>query len=211
MSAPDNPTTVPTPPWAEGEDRPAWPTVVASDESLGYRLPVPAHWAREPLVEHLPNETVHTYRGRVAGDWLNIRRLIRADPSADLADWVNACLGLTGFPVVPPAESFPAPPRLLSWSDVLPCPELAARLRVDEVWVADGMAVCQLESGASLVRLYVLLARIAERAWNVNLSIRSACPPNAPEALILANDHCRAGAVVGKLHLGSGHAVEDRR
>lgn len=211
MSGPDNPATVPTPPWAEGEDLSAWPTVVASDEALGYRVPVPAHWAREPLVEHLPNETVHTYRGRAAGDWLSIRGLLRADPSADLADWVNACFGLTGFPVVPPAESLPAPPRLLSWSDVLPCPELAARLRVDEVRVAEGLAICQLDSGAALVRVYVLLARVAESAWNVTLAIRSACPPNAPEALILANDHCRAGAVFGKLHLAPGYAVEDRR
>jgi hypothetical protein len=193
---------VPTPSWAETEDVAGWPTVEASDETFGYRVPVPALWEREPVVEHLPIETVHTYRGRTPLDWLSIRRLIGADPAADLSDWVDACLHLTGFPVLPLAESLPTAPRLLVWSGVQLCPELAARLGAEDLRVADGLGLCQLESGASLIRVYVLLARVAARAWNVNLSLFSACPPNAPEALVRANDHRRAAAVFGRLRLG---------
>jgi hypothetical protein len=202
LSSSSNPTNVPTPPWAEIPDVEAWPTVVVDDPALGYSVPVPALWAREPAVEHFPTETVHTYRGRAPVDWLSLRCLVGAVPSADLADWVEVCLGLTGFPVLPPAESLPAPPRLLDWSGTLHCPELATRLGADDLRVADCLAVCQLDSGAVFLRAYVLLARVAARAWNVNLSIFSACPPGAPEALVLANDHRRAAAVFGKLRLG---------
>jgi hypothetical protein len=193
---------VPTPPWAETDDVVGWPTVEVSDEALGYRVPVPALWAHEPVVEHLPTETVHTYRGRTPLDWLSIRRLTGADPAADLADWVDAILQLTGFPVLPPADTLTSVPRLLVWSGVQACPELAARLGAEDLRVADGLGVCQLESGESLLRVYVLLARVAARAWNVNLSLFSACPPNAPEALVRANDHRRGAATFGRLRLG---------
>ncbi len=196
------PTNAPTPVWAEFQVVEAWPTVTIDDGTLGYCIPVPRHWAREPLVERIGNETIHTYRGPTPGDWLSVRQLVPADPSADLADWLGACLSLIGFPVVPPATSQPAVPRLLTWSGARRCADLAERLGAADVRVADGVALGELDSGPAFSRLYVVLARIAERAWNVNLSLFSACPPGASEDLILANDHCRAAAVFGKLRFG---------
>jgi len=117
-------------------------------------------------------------------------------------------LSLIGFPVLPPSGGVSTAPHLLDWSGLLKCAAVARCLGADDVRLAHGVAMWTLDTGPALCRVYVLLARAASRAWNVNLSMRTACPPNTPEPVVRTNDHLRAAAVFGRLHLGWGSADE---
>jgi hypothetical protein len=117
-----------------------------------------------------------------------------------LRNWVDATVAMTGFPVAALAAACPSPPRLRAFA---PCPLTAAAaraLRLDELVLYEGLATIPT-SPPELARLYLLLGRRGQRAWKIELTLTSACPPDAPYRKVAASDHRRAGAVLGGLSL----------
>jgi hypothetical protein len=142
-------------------------------------------------------EQAHTFRGLCSSDWLTVSLMQPADPVADIRNWVEAMLHLTGFPIVTQADHRPT---LLEWQDQGACPSLADRLQVEAAHVYQGVAWLPT-TPPELSRIYLLLARRGSHAWKITLSLLSACPPGTAEDQIMINDHVRAGATFGTLEL----------
>lgn len=167
---------------------------------MRYVIGLPTSWDPEPR-QHLGlYEFEHIFDGPVPVDRLAISVLPAAVPGDDLRLWVDAALAATGFPVPALADDPADVPLLLEWEPLGPTGLLTARLAVDEACLYQGLARLAAPT-AMLARIYVLLARRGSWAWQIALSIESACPPGTDELMVAANDHARGACVFGGLEL----------
>lgn len=113
---------------------------------------------------------------------------------SELANWVEAPLALTGFPLVEEVSQLAKRPELLQWESFPASVAVLEQLAADELCLYEGLAAMVEEGYRSLRRLYGVLARQVERAWKVLISLESACHPGMPEYLVQVNDHVRAAS-----------------
>lgn len=188
------------PSWLQPRGLATWPTQTVTHPQLRYSIPVPAAWQQTPEIKTTAFETEHFYTGHLPGEGLIIKALPEAQPDHPLQSWVEAIVQIIGFPLLSIQQGLPSPPALVQWQTQGSDLDLQQRLEVDETCLYQGLA--QLSEGETgLIRLYVLLARRQTWAWQVGLSIASACLPGTPEEKVEVNDHWRAGAVLGNLRL----------
>ena len=188
--------------WLEPVALAQWPTQIVESQALRYRLALRQGWNATPQVNRLPTHVEHIFRGVYPSESLMVSFMENAEPAADLRNWIEAIMGLAGFPLVAmvPANNDEGRPELLEWQYQGSPAALAERLEVDEIQLYQGLGKLTTRP-PELARLYVLLARRETWAWNISLSFISACPPGAPEATVIKNDHVRAGATFGPLCL----------
>ena len=182
------------PVWCKPATLDMWQTRLLEVEALHCALPIHEDWAHEPKVVTTPMDVEHQYHGRNAAERLHINRMPDADPQADITNWVNGILKLTGFPILALGVNRDNPPQLLQWNTVPASDSLLEQLAVDELVLFEGLARIP-----DLMRMYMLLARRDTTAWKITLTLASALLPGADEELIAANDHARAGATFGYL------------
>ncbi|NJO40792.1 MAG: hypothetical protein HC769_02715 [Cyanobacteria bacterium CRU_2_1] len=175
-----------------------WETQIIESADLHYCLPIRAGWKTTPHITQTPLQIDHGFQGVHPAESLIVSFMDKADPAADLRNWVDAFIKLTGFPILPMFQPINSPPCLLEWRDQGSCPALSDRLNVDETYLYQGLAQFSSQP-AECTRLYILLARRGNVAWKISLSILSACLPEVPEDVITTNDHVRAGAIFGYL------------
>jgi hypothetical protein len=190
--------SVEVPAWFEPASLEHWPTRLVESSALHYSLPLRQGWDSAPQVSEAPLEIEHVFRGPAASDCLVIGFMDRADPAADIRNWVEAIITMTGFPLPSLQQVGGASPRLLEWETLGARPPLAQRLGVEEAYPYQGLAMLPGRP-PELARFYILLARRETFAWKVSLSLYSACPPGTSEQIVVANDHVRAGATFGSL------------
>jgi hypothetical protein len=191
-------TTVPI--WLEpieslGTTLEDWPTRVIESAALRYRLRVREGWDDTPQVNETPMEMEHIFRGVYPSECLSVSFMDKADPAANLRNWVEAIVSITGFPILPMLQASGAP-KLLEWQYAGSCAPLAERLGVDETHVYQGVGLLPGRP-PELARVYILLARRGTLAWKVALSFMTACLPGTDEEMVAENDHVRAGATFG--------------
>lgn len=186
--------------WLQPRGLDTWPTQTVTNSQLRYRVPIPAAWPQTPEIKPTAFETEHFFGGRLPGEGLIIKALPEAKPDHPLQSWVEAIVQITGFPLLSIQQGLTSPPALLQWQAQGPCLDLQQHFQVEETFLYQGLA--QLSEGETgLIRLYVLLAKRQTWAWQVGLSIASACLPGTPEERVEVNDHWRAGAILGHLSL----------
>jgi hypothetical protein len=157
-------------------------------------------WDRTPATATRGTEVEHVYRGAQPGELLSVAFMDGADPTADMRDWIEPVVALTGSLLAAPRGGSR---ELVEWMYLGRDGALTEEFDADEVHLYTGVAKVLLATVPSLNRLYVVLARKQARAWKLILSLATACPPGMPEAMIEANDHVRAGATLGHLKLHS--------
>lgn len=187
------------PVWLRPADLDGWPVTPRSDRVMRYRIPLHVAWAAMPRTTYEGSAPVHWYDGRTAAEWARVALLPTADPSADLAAWVETAVAVIGFPVPMPALA--PSPRLIEWRREATSEALARSAGVDAVLGYTGLATVHDGDWNWLMRLYNLLMRKGMSVWNVTLAFESACPPGMDEQMIAVNDHVRAGATFGDLRL----------
>lgn len=187
------------PVWVEPVDLPGWPTQPVESATLRYRIPLPAGWSVEPQVEETPVEVQHVFRGDYPAEWLIANFMKDANPKDKITNWVEAIMHMAGFPILPMKQAIGPSLQLLEWRYEGAGPLYAQRLAVDEAYFYSGLAMFQDQSRSALARFYILLARRENSAWKIALSFMSACPPGMPEAMVISNDHVRAGATFGSV------------
>ncbi len=187
-----------TPVWIQTTQLVDWPTQVISNPDLHYQLPICESWASKPHINTTPVETEHFFQGANSGEGMSIKFMGQANPEDNMCNWVDALVTMTGFPFLVIQQSLDLPPQLLQWHYNGPCPPLTKRLEVDETHLYQGLAKTTTPV-PSLIRLYTLLARRNNLAWQVCLSISSACLPGTIDEALTVNDHVRAGATFGFL------------
>jgi hypothetical protein len=175
-----------------------WQTQVIDNAQLKYILSVPSAWHISPKVLSTHLDIEHFFQGNVLGEGLVIKFMQNANPKHNILNWVEAFVSLMGFPILSIRQTLEPLPQLIQWEYKGICPPLSERLKVDEIHLYEGLAQIS-ESSPTLIRLYILLARRNTFAWQINLSISSACLPDAPKELVEINDHFRAGAIFGNL------------
>ena len=191
------------PVWLEPADPNGWPTVPFESPLLRYSLRIPKRWSTTPQLSQTTMEAQHIFRGPWPTELLIVSFMDKASPGGKMADWVEGILAVTGFPVlemIPEAGSQPRP-TLIEWVYEGALRPIAEKLDADEAHCYTGIA--QLPGKPPrLSRLYILLVRRATFAWKVTLAFETACLPGMPDEIVVSNDHVRAGAVLGSLHLG---------
>jgi hypothetical protein len=187
------------PRWLEPCDPPGWPTVPLKSATLRYSLRIPKRWAVTPHVRGTAREIEHLYIGTRKAEWLIISFMEKATATSNMTDWVEACIAMSGFPVILEQDPLPA---LRSWNYLGKLPGFAKKLGADEAHAYTGLANYPEDSGTVLGRLYIVMARRKSFAWKIALSFETACFEGMPEEKVYANDHVRAGAILGNLRLG---------
>jgi hypothetical protein len=187
------------PAWTKPADLEYWPTQVVKSATLRYALPLREGWDSTPQANVTSAEMEHIFRGMYASECLIVSFIDEADPAANLRNWVEVTVSITGFPILPMLQTDDVP-KLLEWQYEGTCPPLTERLRVEETHLYQGMAKLPGRP-PELARFYILLARRGTSAWKIILSFMSACPPDTPEEIIVSNDHVRAGATFGYLRV----------
>ena len=193
------------PRWLEPCDPPGWPTVPLKSATLRYSLRIPKRWVTTPRVRGTAREIEHIYSGTRNAEWLIISFMEKANATSDMTNWVEAHIAITGFPVL--LEYDPSP-TLRSWTYIGKLPGLAKKLGVDEAHAYTGLANYSEDSGTVLGRMYIVMARHKTFAWKVALSFETACFEGMPEEKVYANDHVRAGAILGDLRLGGARKAK---
>lgn len=183
--------------WFQPTKLEAWATRPMKNNIVYCYLHFPRIWEPTPEMNETPQDIEHIFRGVQPTEWLIIKVMEQADPSANLRDWLEVILGLTGFPILPIAQACAAPPTLLQWDYYGPYSDLTEQLEVDETHVYHGLA--NLGESSKFAGLYVLLARRKTRAWQVALSLTSNYSPGASTDAAITEDHMRAGATLGNL------------
>ena len=173
-----------------------WQTRLLDVEALHCALAIHEDWAHEPKVVTTPMDTEHQYHGRNAAEGLYINMMPDAGPQADITNWVNSIMKLTGFPILGLGLNRDNPPQLLQWNTVPASDSLIEQLAVDELVLFEGLARIP-----DLMRMYMLLARRDTTAWKITLTLASAVLPGADAEIVAANDHVRAGTSFGYLQL----------
>jgi hypothetical protein len=176
-----------------------WQTEALSNRQLGYSLRIPMGWDVTPEVCDLGVQVTHIYTGSTSTDWLVISQMHSVRLETPLEAWVDGSMSLVNFPIeimVAREASY----ELLQWSLVNPETRLMSRLRVDQLVLFEGLGP-QPHTPGEYVRLYVLLAQRGGVAWRVALSLASHCLPATPYAVVIENDHVRAGQTFGTLCL----------
>jgi len=156
-------------------------------------LSVPDGWSPEPGLDLGATVTQRRFRGPGPADVLVVEVIDRADPTLPLRGWVDATLALTGLPMT----GLPDGAFLVEWGEV---GVETVEGEADELLEFRGL-VRWPGPPAELSRAYVVLVRCGDRAWNVALSIMSACLPGDPEEIVEAQDHARAAAVLDGLRV----------
>jgi TIR domain len=187
------------PRWLEKHDPAGWPTVPLKSATLRYSLRIPKRWKSEPAVRGTSLELEHVYSGTRDTEWLNVSFMDNANDAADMTNWVEALIAMTGFPVLLKLDPLP---QLVRWTYLGKLSGLAEMLRVDEAHAYTGLAKYAEQSHEVLGRIYVVMARRKTFAWKLALSIETACFDGMPEEKVYSQDHVRAGAVFGTLQLG---------
>jgi hypothetical protein len=179
--------------WCKPVTLDTWRTRLLEVETLHCTLPIHEDWAQEPKVLTTPMDVEHQYQGRVNTERLILNMMPDADPHADITNWVNGIMRLTGFPI---AAFFNPdnPPQLLQWDTVAAADSLMEQLAVDELVLFEGLARIP-----DLMRMYILLARRDTTAWKITLTFGSAVLPGSDAEIVALNDHIRAGATFGYL------------
>ncbi|MBD1890545.1 hypothetical protein [Coleofasciculus sp. FACHB-SPT9] len=185
--------------WTQAIKLEGWQTQVVESKALRYTVPLCQGWDTIPQVSQTPLEVEHIYRGRYLSEWFTITFIENADPTADLRNLVEVILAATGFPLV---SILPVniQPKLLEWQPEGNCTALSHRLGVHETYLYQGLALLPIKP-IELSRFYILLVRRGMLVWKISLSFISACSPGTSEDIAIANDHVRAGATFGYLHL----------
>lgn len=192
-------TNATVPVWFEPTELEDWPTRAIESADLRYRLRLHRDWDARPQVSQTPMEVEHVFRGAHPAECLVVSFMDKADPAANLRNWVEAIVGIAGFPVLTLSQAGRTP-KLLQWQYAGSSAPLADRLEVDEAHTYQGVGMLPGRP-PELARVYILLARRATLAWKVALSFMTACPPGVGEELVADNDHVRAGATFGRLRL----------
>ena len=186
------------PAWLQPVTLEEWPTQFIEHAALRYAIPLPQGWDTKPLVSQTNMEREHIYRGAYSPELLAVSFMDNADPAANMRNWVEAAVAMTGLPPLPIVWSGDQAPRVLGWQYHGADVPLTERLGLNETHAYSGV-VTRSGKPADLARIYVLLARRGTWAWKVSLSLMSACPPGTLEKVVVENDHVRAGAVFGHL------------
>ncbi|MBP0019738.1 MAG: hypothetical protein J7647_19565 [Cyanobacteria bacterium SBLK] len=187
-----------SPLWTRQADLEDWPMQVAVNKILRYSIPIRQGWNIHPLVNQTPMEIEHIFRGIYDCECLTVAFMSGANPEHELRNWVEAILGMMGFPLLALQQNRTILPQLLEWQYQGNCPIYAERLAVDEVHLYEGLAQFP-DIPSELARLYILLARRENLAWKVGLSFLSACLPGMSEDLITSSDRVRGGATFSRL------------
>jgi hypothetical protein len=170
-------------------------------DAVGLAAAVPAEWG-EPVV-HDEGRTVRAVvAGRIPGEGFVIVRLADATEDDDIVDWVQLPMSVSGG-LDPETLAAAGSSDVLTWN-LHTFPALAERLAVDEAHAFSALSTVTPEGDGAreLVRSYVLLARRADVAWKIALTLSSACLPGTDEDAIDANDHIRARACLTSVKLG---------
>ncbi len=192
------------PVWVEPIQLNQWPTRWVESNSLDYGLPLPKRWRLDTTAFQSPVDGSDLYRGEFASELLAVHLMRQASPAYDLGTWVEAVLQMTGFPSPILAAAGGAETQLLDWQAWGDAAALNQRLAVDETRLYMGLAMLG-KKAPELARFYIVLARRRTLAWQVMVSFMSACLPGTAEEMVIANDHVRAGAILGGLRfLGGG-------
>lgn len=187
------------PVWLEPVNLDDWPTQRVESSLLHYIVPIRVGWSTTPQVNETPMGVEYIFQGVYPSEWLVVSFMPKADPAANLRNWVDAVTNITGFPIGPMSQASPAP-KLLEWQYEGTCAPLADRLAVDETHLYRGLGMLPGRP-PELARFYILLARRGALAWKISLSFMSACLPGTDEDVVAENDHVRAGATLGHLRL----------
>jgi len=186
------------PRWLEPCDPPGWPTVPLKSATLRYSLRIPKRWGYTPQVRGTAREIDHIYNGTRKAEWLIISFMEKATATSDMTNWVETLIAMSGFPVLLDQDPLP---ELRSWNYLGKLPGLAKKLEADEAHCYVGLVNYPEEGRTVLGRLYIVMARRKSFAWKVALSFETACFEGMPEEKVYANDHVRAGAILGSLRL----------
>ena len=178
------------------------PSLVEAGVHVGVQLRLPLHWAREPLRSRGGPVEERAWCGPLPSEWCVVEHLEQADPAADVAVWQEASMALAGTPLARLTDPYPGF-ELVEWARDEGDAAIRAWLDVDDAAVFTGMVVLP-DRPPELARVYTLVVRRATDAWRVALGLSSACLPGSDPALVQANDHVRAGAMLGQLRLGAG-------
>lgn len=190
------------PTWIRRVQREDWQTEVIYLPDLLCSIPICRSWSMEPDITTTPMEIEKFFSGRSFGEGLIIKFMETADSEGNICNWVDGLTAMAGFPIASLQKTLDDTSlQLLQWSYDGICPSLTAKLGVEETHLYQGLASIS-KPIPTLLRLYTLLARQGNLAWQVNLSLSSACLPGTPEEVVDSNDHCRAGATFGELQLG---------
>jgi hypothetical protein len=190
------------PTWIRRIQREDWQTEVIDLPDLRCSIPICRSWSREPDITTTPMEIENFFPGHLFGEGLIIKFMETADPEGNICNWVDGLTAMAGFPIASLQKTLEdASLQLLQWNTEGICLDLAEKLGVEETHLYQGLASIS-KPIPTLLRLYTLLARRGQFAWQVSLSLSSACLPGTPEEIVDVNDHCRAGATFGELKLG---------
>lgn len=177
-----------------------WPTKAVTSEGLRYSLRVPESWEKKD--RGISGHTEHLYQGNRDPDWLTIGFRDVSEHN-DITHWVGFLMAVSNFPVICPLTP---QPEMQSWQSMGQIPNLATKLKVDEVHGYMGVAR-YVGPPVHLGRIYVLLVKKGKLEWNIALSFVTACSVGASEEILNSNDHNRAGAALGTLQLDRAESV----
>ncbi len=193
------------PRWLEPCNPPGWATAPLKSATLRYSLRIPKRWSSTAEVRGTDREIEHIYTGTRKAEWLIVSFMEKATATSDMTNWVETFIAISGFPVL--LDQDPKP-TLRSWRYLGKLSGLAKKLGAEEAHAYTGLANYSEDSRTVLGRLYILMARRKSFAWKVALSFETACFEGMPEEKIYANDHVRAGAILGNLRLGGAQRAK---
>lgn len=187
------------PTWLAKSNPKGWPTTPIASETLRYALRIPKSWNPEPEARATAMEVEHIYYGKRQAEWLIVTFMDKANGSSDIANWVEARLAITGFPVLINRNTLP---KLVRCTNLGKVPALAKKLGADDAHAYGGLANYQESRRDVLGRFYIVMLRRRNFAWKVALSFETACFDGIDEELVNSQDHVRAGAILGELRVG---------
>ena len=177
------------------EEIEAFPVRCMNNNVLHCRLSLPKHWDVMPEMTETPLEIEHIFRGSNMSECLTINFMNNVDLQADIRDWLDSILALTGFPILG-IKTVYQEADLITWiyqKDL----SLAKEFDVDEFHAYQGLA--QLSDNLNLNFLYVLLARRGKKAWKICLSLDSTYTSQTVDSANLNPDYEKAGSIFGNL------------
>jgi len=186
------------PPWLEPVELEAWPTRFVEDEGVGAALLLPVGWRDDPEEQREGDVVERSWAGALPGEGLSVAVLTPADAGRSIRTWVDAGVAMLGHPDLPALTGAERDIELLEFLCDGEGEPLTGRLAVDEAATYQGLLALDV-APPDLVRVYVVLARRGSVAWKIGLTLSTACPPGTDPDVVQANDHVRAGAVLGEL------------
>ena len=167
-----------------------FPTRHMDNNIVQCRFSLPQTWEIIPELNETALVIEHVFQGEIPTDGLVMSFMEKADPQANLQDWVEVILGVTGFPILPINSQFATTSELLQWETLDNQDSFSERFQVDEMYLYEGLA--QIGTLSTLVCLYVILARRGTHAWKIGLSLTSTRDDPMPTPQ-------RSGAILGEL------------